>query len=70
MGLALDEPRKGDELFEDKGIKFVVEKDLFEKVKPIHVDFITTPMGSGFKLASSLAAGDRCGSSCGAGCGS
>jgi Fe-S cluster assembly iron-binding protein IscA len=68
--MALDEPRKGDELFEDKGIKFVIEKDLFEKVKPIHVDFITTPMGSGFKLTSSLAVGAGCGSSCGTSCGS
>jgi Fe-S cluster assembly iron-binding protein IscA len=48
----------------DQGIKFLVEKTLFEKVKPITVDFITTPMGAGFRLTSNLSQESACGSSC------
>lgn len=60
--MALDESTTGDEVFEDRGIKFLVEKNLYEKVKPITVDFITTPRGSGFKLTSSLSQQNSCGS--------
>ncbi|MDD5344650.1 MAG: hypothetical protein PHW12_09550 [Smithella sp.] len=66
MGMALDEPNNGDEVFEEKGTKFVVEKDIFNQAKPINVDFISTPQGDGFKINSSLspAEGSGCGSSC------
>jgi iron-sulfur cluster assembly protein len=62
--MALDESTKDDEVFEDRGITYLVEKTLFEKVKPIVVDFVTTPRGSGFKLTSSLSQESACGSSC------
>ena len=60
--MALDEPRNEDEVFEEKGTKFVVEKDLWNQAQPINIDFITTPQGSGFKLTSNLQAGSGCGS--------
>lgn len=63
MGMALDEPRNEDEVIEDKGTKFVIEKDLLSQAKPIVIDFITTPQGAGFKLSSNLSAeGGGCGS--------
>jgi iron-sulfur cluster assembly protein len=62
--MALDESRNEDEVFEDRGITYLIEKSLFEKVKPIAVDFVTTPRGSGFKLTSSLNEESACGSSC------
>jgi iron-sulfur cluster assembly protein len=63
--MALDEPGNDDEVFDEKGTKFVIEKDLFNQAKPINVDFVETPQGSGFRLTSSLsAAGGECGSSC------
>jgi iron-sulfur cluster assembly protein len=62
--MALDESTTGDEVFEDRGVKFLVEKTLFEKVKPITVDFINTPRGGGFKLSSNLSQQSACGSSC------
>jgi len=64
LGMALDEPRDEDEVIDDKGTKFVVEKTLWEQAKPINIDFISTPHGEGFKLTSSLAAqgGGGCGS--------
>ena len=60
--MALDESTKEDEVFEDRGVTYLVEKTLFEKVKPIVVDFVTTPRGSGFKLTSSLSQESACGS--------
>jgi iron-sulfur cluster assembly protein len=63
--MALDEPTKDDEVFDQQGTKFVIEKDIFDQAKPINVDFIETPQGSGFKVTSSLSAeGGGCGSSC------
>jgi iron-sulfur cluster assembly protein len=60
--MALDESTKDDEVFEDQGVTYLIEKTLFEKVKPISVDFVTTPRGSGFKLTSSLSQESACGS--------
>ena len=61
--MALDEPKNDDEVIDEKGTKFVIEKDLFSQANPINIDFITTPQGAGFKLTSSLAAaGGGCGS--------
>jgi iron-sulfur cluster assembly accessory protein len=66
LGMALDEPANTDEVFEEKGTKFVIDKDIYNQAKPINVDFVDTPHGSGFKINSSLApaAGDACGSCC------
>jgi Fe-S cluster assembly iron-binding protein IscA len=63
--MALDEPKKEDEVFDEKGTKFIIDKDLLNQAKPINVDFIESPQGSGFKLTSGLApAAGGCGSSC------
>jgi iron-sulfur cluster assembly protein len=67
--MALDEPKSEDEVFDEKGTKFIIDKDLLNQAKPINVDFIETARGSGFKLTSGLAAQEGgCGSSCGGGC--
>jgi len=60
--MALDESTPNDDVFEDRGVTYLVEKDLFEKVKPIAVEFITTPRGGGFRLTSSLSQEGACGS--------
>ncbi|MBW2304517.1 MAG: hypothetical protein JRF57_12510 [Deltaproteobacteria bacterium] len=41
----------------------MIEKNLFEQVKPITVDFVESAMGSGFSIQSSLNIGG------GGGCG-
>jgi Fe-S cluster assembly iron-binding protein IscA len=46
--MALDEPKKGDELFEDEGIIFLIDKQLLEQVKPIRIDFFVSKRASGF----------------------
>ena len=62
--MALDEPQETDVTYTEHGVTFAIEKDLFEKVKPIRVDFVESAQGSGFQLASSLAKSGGCGSSC------
>jgi len=62
--LALDESNEKDEIISDRDITYVIEKTLLDEVKPIAIDFINTPRGSGFKLSSSLDANRTCGSSC------
>jgi iron-sulfur cluster assembly protein len=65
MGMALDEQKGKDQTFTHKGITFVIDRDLFERAKPIGIDFVESVGGSGFKITSSLATVDGCGSCCG-----
>ena len=62
--MALDEPKENDEVFNDDGIAYLINRQLYEQAKPISVDFITTYMGSGFSIASNLASANSCSSSC------
>lgn len=62
--MALDEPQEKDQVFEDRGVTFLVAKDLLDQVQPIQVDFVQNPIGSGFRLTSSLKAGGGCSPSC------
>lgn len=62
--MVLDEPKDADEVFDDRGLKYIIEKNLYEQVKPLKVDYVSTPMGSGFSISSSMQAGGGCGSSC------
>ena len=63
LGMALDDANaEADEVLSAGGATFIVEKELLNQVKPIQIDFITTPQGAGFKLTSSLPEGGGCGS--------
>ncbi|HDZ91610.1 MAG: Fe-S cluster assembly protein HesB [Deltaproteobacteria bacterium] len=62
--MALDESRETDEVFDEKGITYVIDKPLFESIKPITVDYVNSPMGAGFNIASSMQMGASCGGSC------
>lgn len=72
--MALDGPLDSDEVFTEHGVRFIVDKGLFEEVKPISVDFVQSAMGEGFMLRSALSAkndGGCGGGTCGGGtCGS
>ena len=59
--MALDEPQEDDKVFEESGITYAINKDLYEQVKPINVDYVQTPRGSGYKITSNLAP-NSCGS--------
>jgi iron-sulfur cluster assembly protein len=60
--MALDEPKDDDEIVKNNGITYLVNKQLFEQVKPVKVDFVESEYGSGFSISSSLAKGGACGS--------
>jgi Fe-S cluster assembly iron-binding protein IscA len=64
LGMALDKPQEDDEVFDDDGITYVINKELFERAKPICVDFVNTEMGSGFTISSSITQDSSCPSSC------
>ena len=52
--MALDEQKGDDEVFTDRGVTFVIEKELFERVKPIRIVYTHSTLGSGYKLESEL----------------
>lgn len=62
--MALDESKESDETFDDRGITYVIDKELLNQVKPVKVDYVESPFGAGFSIASSMKAGGACGSSC------
>jgi Fe-S cluster assembly iron-binding protein IscA len=62
--MALDESKENDQIFNDKGLTYVVEKSLYDNVKPIKIDYVSSAMGAGFNIASSMQMGASCGSSC------
>jgi Fe-S cluster assembly iron-binding protein IscA len=60
--MALDEPKDNDEIHKNNGITFMINKDLFDQVKPISVDFVDSAYGSGFSIKSNLKRSGGCGS--------
>jgi Fe-S cluster assembly iron-binding protein IscA len=52
--MALDEQRENDEVFTERGVKFLIEKSLLERVKPIRIDYTHSTLGSGYTLKSGL----------------
>ncbi len=68
LGMSLDEAKKEDKVFEKDDITYVINEQLFELAKPINIDFVTTPNGSGFSITSNVSGGGCCGGGCD-GCG-
>ncbi len=64
MGLALDELKKTDDVYDIEGFQYIVDKEFMEKAAPIKVDFSRY----GFKLTSGMDLGPESGSGC-SGCG-
>jgi Fe-S cluster assembly iron-binding protein IscA len=65
--MALDGPKEEDQVFNDNGLTFVMDTQLFNNVKPVTVDYVTSPMGAGFRISSNMSSEGSCGSSCGSG---
>ena len=55
--MALDEPRSDDQVFMEKGVTFLIERKLFERVKPINIDYVHSDRGAGFAMKSDLMKG-------------
>jgi iron-sulfur cluster assembly protein len=64
LGLALDELKDSDESFNDRGLTFVVEKEFYEQIKPVTIDYVTTADGDGFEISSSLPKSESACGSC------
>lgn len=62
--MVLDEPDDNDEIIENDGIRFVIEKHLLEDAKPIAVDYVSSFGRGGFTIKSSLKSTSACGSTC------
>ncbi|MFH0784232.1 MAG: IscA/HesB family protein [Pseudomonadota bacterium] len=71
LGLALDEEKPLDELFQRQDLTFLVEKDLLKQCGDITIDYIESGSRSGFNIHSSIPlpnTGSGCSSgSCGSG---
>jgi iron-sulfur cluster assembly protein len=68
-GMALDENvEEGDQFFEDKGVNVVIDPMSLRYIVGSVVDYVTTPMGGGFKVENPNATKScGCGSSFSAG---
>lgn len=68
--MTLDESTENDTSFEENGITFVVDKEFLEKIQPVTIDFVSTPMGEGFQISSSLPKAEGACGSCAGSCNS
>jgi Fe-S cluster assembly iron-binding protein IscA len=62
--MSLDEAKEEDKVFEEGGVTYVINEQLFDLAKPINIDFVTTPRGSGFSINSNVSGGGGCGGGC------
>jgi len=63
--MALDEPKENDEVFNENGLTFLINKELLDSVKPINIEFVETPRGSGFSITSALNNREKADNCCG-----
>jgi len=68
LGLALDEPKDNDTVFENNSLKFLIEKGLLETCGSIKVEYLDAGPRPGFGITSSNPiGGGGCGGSCSSG---
>ena len=68
LGLALDEPKDNDKVYENDSLKFLVEESLLTTCGSIKVDFIDAGPRSGFGITSeNPIGGGGCAGSCDSG---
>jgi Fe-S cluster assembly iron-binding protein IscA len=56
LQMALDEPQENDETFHERGLTFLIDKELFEQVRPVKIDYVRTASGDGdgFSISANL----------------
>ena len=52
--MALDESQESDEVFDEDGLTFVIDRALLQIAKPIRVDFAMTHKGAEFAISSAI----------------
>ena len=50
--MALDSQKEDDEVFNEAGVTFIIEKSLFDRAKPIHIGYTHSALGSGYTFQS------------------
>ena len=50
--MALDEQKETDQVFTVRGATFLVDKTLFDRAKPVSIDYVLNTMGGGYILKS------------------
>jgi len=50
FALALDQARAGDEVFEIEGVTYVINRDFFQKARPVRIDYDA----DGFKISAHI----------------
>jgi iron-sulfur cluster assembly protein len=68
LGLALDERKDNDEIFEKNDLTFLIEKGLLDLCGSINVEYLDAGPRSGFSITSANpVGGGGCGGSCSSG---
>lgn len=64
LQMTLDVHQANDETFHDGGLTFLIDKQLFEQVQPIKIDYVHTPSGAGdgFSISANLSSAVSSGS--------
>lgn len=70
MGLALDEPKDNDKVYDQEDLTFLVEEGLMETCGAIRVEFIDAGPRSGFGITSTNSIGSSGGGCSSGSCGS
>lgn len=60
LAMALDEAKPSDNVHEENGYQFIMDKELLSQAQPVEIDYANM----GFKISSSLELGGGC-QSCG-----
>jgi iron-sulfur cluster assembly protein len=64
LGLALDEPKDNDTTYNQDGVQYLVDKDLFQQCGAVKIDFVDAGARSGFSITPTnpLGGGGSCSS--------
>jgi HesB-like selenoprotein len=68
LGMALDEPNENDQVFNEHGLTFLVDKELLNEAKQISIEFVESSTGSGFTITSALFNKGKDNTGCGSCC--
>lgn len=54
MGLALDEPAQDDKVFDIEPLRFVIAKEIADRLPEVKIDYSKTLFGKGFTVTTGL----------------
>ncbi len=54
--MALDEPKEDDEVFKEDGLTYIINKQLFARVKPVRIEYMESAQRPGFLVTGKTSA--------------